>query len=78
MASWELFSPGYAFAENSRSGIEWLEAFSKKCPGSIWLNPDPERWWNHPTVSAIGDQFKMFPLTIDGLRKGVQFLRAPR
>ncbi len=78
MASWELFSPGYAFAEAKRSGLEWLEAFAHKCPAAVWLNPDPERFWNHPTVKAIGDTFKMYPLTLDGLRAGIRFLRAPR
>ena len=78
MASWELFSAGYAFAEDQRSGLEWLESFSRKCAAAVWLNPDPERFWNHPTVSAIGDQFRMFPLTLEGLRKAIQFLRAPR
>ncbi len=78
MASWELFSAGYAFADEQRSGLEWLQAFSHKCAAAVWLNPDPERFWNHPTVRAIGDQFRMYPLTLDGLRKAVQFLRVPR
>ena len=78
MASWELFSAGYAFADAKRTGIDWLELFGKKCPGSIWLNPDPVRFWNHPTVRAIGDVFEMYPLTIDGLRRGIQHLKAPR
>jgi len=78
MATWELFSAGYAFADAKRSGLEWLECFGQRCPGSIWLNPDPERFWNHPTVNAIGKVFRMFPLTLDGLRRGIQFLRAPR
>jgi len=78
MATWELMSPGYALAQDRRRGIDWVHAFAKKCPGSIWLNPDPERFWNHPTVRAIGDAFEMYPLTLDGLRKGIQHLRAPR
>jgi uncharacterized protein len=78
MATWELMSPGYALARDQRRGIDWLQAFSKKCPGSVWLNPDPQRFWNHPTVHAIGDTFEMFPLTLDGLRRSIQFLRAPR
>ena len=78
MANWELMSPGFAFSQDQRRGIDWLQAFAKKCPGSIWLNPDPKRFWNHPTVRAIGDTFEMFPLTIEGLRDGIQFLKAPR
>ena len=35
MATWELMSPGYAMARDQRRGIDWLHAFSKKCPGNI-------------------------------------------
>ncbi|HCH61366.1 MAG TPA: VWA containing CoxE family protein, partial [Deltaproteobacteria bacterium] len=42
---------------------------------SIWLNPDPKRWWRHPTVEAIGGVFPMFPLTLTGLRDGIKVLR---
>jgi uncharacterized protein with von Willebrand factor type A (vWA) domain len=42
----------------------------------VWLNPDPVRYWDHPTVSAIGDLFPMFELTLDGIRDAVKTLRA--
>ena len=44
----------------------------------MWLNPDPERFWQHPTVSAIGNTFRMFPLTLEGFRDSLRFLRALR
>ena len=56
---------------------QWVQRFRAKCRASVWFNPDPERYWNHPTVRAIGDTFPMFPLTIEGLRDGVKKLRAP-
>lgn len=78
MAPYELFSmTGWAGGESDRSaGIEWLRRFKQRCPSSVWLNPDPQKWWDHPTVSAIGQIFPMFELNVDGLRDGVAKLRA--
>lgn len=75
MAPWELFSSGWG--NEGPNGLENIKQFARKCPAGIWLNPDPERFWDHPTVNAIGATVKMFPLTIDGLRRGVKHLRKP-
>ena len=74
MAPWELFQ-GAGWGEPGPTGLQWLQRFSQRCPASIWLNPDPERYWDHPTVRAIGATVPMFPLTVDGLRRGMQRLR---
>ncbi len=76
MAPYELFSPfGLARRDGGHSGLDWLQQIRLRCPASIWLNPDPQRWWDHPTVRAIGNMFPMFPLTVSGLRDGVRRLR---
>lgn len=75
MAPWELFSSGWG--NEGPNGLENIKLFARKCPAGIWLNPDPERFWDHPTVNAIGATVKMFPLTIDGLKRGVRHLRKP-
>ncbi len=72
MAPYELFSPTY---HSNMRGIDWIRRIVEKCPQSIWLNPEQPRFWNHPTIEGIGQVVKMFPLTIDGLSKGVQQLR---
>jgi uncharacterized protein with von Willebrand factor type A (vWA) domain len=79
MASWELFTPA-SYGDKGPSGLERLTMFADKCAASVWLNPDPPRFWNHPTVAAIRRAFRMrmYPLTLDGLRESVQYLRAPR
>jgi uncharacterized protein with von Willebrand factor type A (vWA) domain len=74
MAPWELFSGGYGRGAHQHSGLDWLQSCRRRCPSSIWLNPDPERYWRHPTVKAIGDIFPMYPLTVAGLRDGVRTL----
>ena len=84
MAPWELFgryhgNPWGTEAETGQglNGLGWLQRMKDVCRSSVWLNPDPERFWSHPTVSAIGGIFPMFPLTVDGLRDAVGTLRAP-
>ena len=71
MAPYELLSTGW---NEARSGLDWLKLMRRSAPYSIWLNPDPIRFWDHPTVRAIQTSFDMFPLTVDGLRSGVKRL----
>lgn len=78
MAPPELFAAWGWSGSDVPSGLDWLRRFRTACPGSIWLNPDPVRWWNHPTVSAIGQLFPMFELTVEGLEQGVRALRRAR
>lgn len=78
MAPWELFSSYGGFGDPSPPGIDWLERFKSTSPASIWLNPDPKTYWQHPTVSAIGDIFPMFPLSVSGIRDATKKLRVAR
>lgn len=78
MAPYELFGAwGWPGQDVSQSGLDWLQRFRARSRASVWLNPDPVRYWEHPTVRAIGQVFPMFPLTVDGLRDAVRRLRAP-
>ena len=47
MASYELFN---SYHRNSLSGLGWLQRIRRACPASVWLNPDPQQYWEHPTV----------------------------
>lgn len=80
MAPYELFQPWGSGAwdgsgRSSLSGLEWLHMIRRRCPASVWLNPDPVRYWRHPTVEAIAATFPMFPLTMGGVRDAVKRLR---
>lgn len=84
MAPWELFTKASGRylatgdeAQAGMSGLDWLQMIRQRCPHSIWLNPDPPRFWDHPTVSAIGGVFEMFPLTVSGLRDAIKRLKRP-
>ena len=81
MANWELtmqYGAIYFYERNATPGIIWLKRFSEHFARSIWLNPVPRYYWNHPTVIAIGKLFPAFEFTIDGLRAGIKKLVAKR
>ena len=60
---------------NDTPGLVWLQRIRDKFKNIIWLNPLPERSWNHVhTVRMIRGIFPMFELTLDGLDDGVKFL----
>ncbi len=78
MAPYELFQSYGWLGREGVPGVDWLRRIARRSPGSAWLNPDPEQYWQHPTVAAIGRIFPMFPLTVAGLRSAVRAVRVPR
>ena len=84
MAPWELLTAmrgdswGRDPAHGGMSGLDWLTRITGRCPASIWLNPDPPRYWDHPTVRAIEAVIPMFALTVSGLRDAVKRLKVPK
>jgi uncharacterized protein with von Willebrand factor type A (vWA) domain len=81
MAPSELTHSGGAISfgsRNSITGLQWLERIRQRVPNSIWLNPEPRRGWNEPTIRLIRRVFPMYELTIDGLTEAVDVLRGTR
>jgi uncharacterized protein with von Willebrand factor type A (vWA) domain len=81
MSPYELTYSGGAldyYHENPDTGLEWLKRLRRRCPKSVWLNPEPKRIWNAPTIRLIRQVFPMFPLTIDGLSDAVDVLRGAK
>ena len=65
--------------ENDRPGIEWLTEIRKRFKDTIWLNPEPSRWWaSTTTVRLIRNIFPMYELTLDGVRTGARALMSGR
>lgn len=79
MHPWELMQPGWTIERwdkvERRRGIDWIKAFADRFERVIWLNPEPPRHWQHPTIESIGSLIDMYPLSLDGLREGIQQLR---
>ena len=81
MAPSELTQGGGAidFGHHNRvTGLEWLNRIRQRVPNSLWLNPEPRRRWNEPTIRMIRRVFPMYELTIDGLTEAVNVLRGAR
>ncbi len=80
MAPYELMATDGSIHLEERSGkpsFECLNFLAKTFPHCVWLNPIPaDRWYYTRTISAIGEIFPMFELSIDGLEKAVAHLMA--
>ena len=79
MSPYEITYPGGSVEHwNEEPGAAWLKRIGDVYPHMIWINPVPERHWDHtPSVSLIRDVIgpdKMFPMTIQGLDKAMREL----
>jgi uncharacterized protein with von Willebrand factor type A (vWA) domain len=58
--------------ELNRQSFESLRAISLKFKKSVWLNPEPLKYWPHTyTIQAIKEVIPMFPLTPAGIERAV-------
>jgi uncharacterized protein len=73
----ELLDPGgaiYYYQNNRTSGLEWLRRLTAHFRRSVWLNPEPDRYWSGTTVEVIASVFPMWQMTLEGLAAAVRFL----
>ena len=77
MAPYELLRQGGAISMNDRNalpGIGWLMMLQQHFPQSIWLNPEPQGYWDGTTIDHVRKVYEMFPLTLEGLTQGMAHL----
>jgi hypothetical protein len=77
MAPYELLAAGGSLDlgdDRGVEGLQWLMMLSQHYHRSIWLNPEPQRYWTGNTIEYVGQTFDMFPLTLEGLGEGVTHL----
>ena len=63
---------------NDEPGAVWIKRLLNTYQKAIWLNPDPEeRWAFTPSIKLTTELMdkRMFPLTLEGLDKGIKALR---
>ncbi len=73
----ELLQAGgtlYYYRHNPTPGIEWLRRLTEHYRRSIWLNPEPEKYWPRTTIEIVASVFPMYPLTLGGLERAVRYL----
>jgi uncharacterized protein len=79
MSPYELMQAGGSVEYiNAEPGALWLKRLIDAYRRAIWLNPEPERAWTHTRSTQILLDIlgpRMFPLTLDGLQRGIATLR---
>jgi uncharacterized protein with von Willebrand factor type A (vWA) domain len=78
MSPYEITYPGGSVEHwNEEAGAVWVDRVTQIFESVIWLNPTAERHWDYtPSIDVmrqlVGD--RMFPLTLEGLEKGMKQL----
>jgi len=78
MSPYEIVYPGGSVEHtNEEAGAVWLQRVLAVYRNVIWLNPQPETVWDYHesirvTRQLMGD--RMFPLTLEGLDRGMRLL----
>ena len=79
MSPYELVQAGGSVEYiNDEPGVAWLKRLVDAYRHAIWLNPEPERSWHYTrstqmVLEVLGP--RMFPLTLDGLQRGIAALK---
>ena len=78
MSPYEVSHPGGANEHwNPEAGPVWLARARAQWPAHLWINPVPERLWQHtPSIGMIGQAFegRMLPLTLEGITQAMKVL----
>ncbi len=78
MSPYEILQPGGSVEyNNDEAGAVWLQRLTDHFPKFAWLNPEPEPLWQYRQSIAVIHQImtqRMFPLTIEGLERGMRLL----
>jgi len=78
MSPYEIVYPGGSVEHtNEETGAVWMQRVLSVYHDAIWINPQPESVWDYHesirlTRDLMGD--RMFPLTLDGLDRGMRLL----
>ncbi len=78
MSPYEITYPGGSVEHwNEEAGAVWMQRLVDVYPKAIWLNPEPEQRWEWtPSIQIAQGLVKqrMFPLTLEGLDRGMRAL----
>ncbi len=78
MSPYEIAYPGGANEHwNPEAGSVWLQRARAAWPSNLWINPVPQRQWEHThSTRMISEIFEgqMVPMTLEGLERGMRQL----
>jgi uncharacterized protein with von Willebrand factor type A (vWA) domain len=79
MSPYEIAYPGGSVEHfNDETGAVWINRLLEAYPYAIWLNPQPESYWEYtPSIQMSRELMKnrMFPLTLEGLENAIRALQ---
>jgi uncharacterized protein with von Willebrand factor type A (vWA) domain len=79
MSPYEITFPGGSVEHtNEEPGALWMQRILSIYPNTIWINPQAESLWDyHESIRVTRELMsgRMFPLTLDGLDRGMHLLR---
>lgn len=78
MSPYEISMAGGSVGHyNEEPGYLWDQRQLGHYKDAIWLNPAPQGWWNFTQSTGMIQKLmdgRMFPLTLQGLDKGIRLL----
>jgi uncharacterized protein with von Willebrand factor type A (vWA) domain len=78
MSPYEITYPGGSVEHwNEEPGAVWMDRVAQTWDSVAWLNPTPQRHWDHTPSIGVMRQIlndRMFPLTLEGLEKAMKEL----
>jgi uncharacterized protein with von Willebrand factor type A (vWA) domain len=78
MSPYEISAPGGSVEHfNEEPGVAWMERVTGAYKAAVWLNPVPERDWEHSQSIGMMRQLmggRMYPLTLEGLERAMREL----
>ncbi|MBI1779355.1 MAG: VWA domain-containing protein [Proteobacteria bacterium] len=78
MSAYEIVRPGGSVEHyNDEPGQIWMQRLTQRYTKAIWLNPVPEERWGYTQSIRVLERLmagRMFPLTLDGLDRGIRLL----
>ena len=79
MSPYEIAYPGGSVEHwNEEPGAVWLQRLLDAYQHAIWLNPEPQQRWDYTQSTGMTGELmtgRMFPLTLDGLDRGIHCLQ---
>lgn len=78
MSPYEILQPGGSVEHyNKETGAVWMQRLLQAWPKSVWLNPEPQAYWQYrQSIAILRDIMhgRMFPITVDGLERAMRML----
>ncbi len=78
MSPYEIHAAGGAIDfNNQEAGAVWLQRFTRQFPHYVWLNPQPQSYWQFSQSTGMLQDLldqRMVPLTLDGLEDAMRLL----